>query len=77
MAGATCWTSQPDERWQPMFKVMVRLVADTVLVAILLFLAAGTLAWWRAWVLLAVLILIRALGALAVYRVDQHRRRLA
>jgi protein-S-isoprenylcysteine O-methyltransferase Ste14 len=53
-----------------MVKVMGRLVADTVLVAILLFLSAGTFAWWRAWVLLAVLFLIRAFGALAVYRVN-------
>lgn len=53
-----------------MLSVMVRLVADAILVAILLFLSAGTLAWWRAWVLLAVLFLIRALGALAVYRVN-------
>jgi protein-S-isoprenylcysteine O-methyltransferase Ste14 len=53
-----------------MLKVIVRLAADAVMVAILLFLSAGTLAWWRAWVLLAVLFLIRALGALAVYRVN-------
>jgi protein-S-isoprenylcysteine O-methyltransferase Ste14 len=49
---------------------MVRLAADAVLVAILLFLSAGTLAWWRAWVLLAVLCLVRALGTVAVYRVN-------
>jgi protein-S-isoprenylcysteine O-methyltransferase Ste14 len=53
-----------------MFRVMLRLIVDTVLVAMLLFLSAGTLTWWRAWVLLAVLFLIRALGALAVYRVN-------
>jgi protein-S-isoprenylcysteine O-methyltransferase Ste14 len=53
-----------------MLRVMVRLVADAVLVAILLILSAGTLAWWRAWVLLAVLVLSRALGALAVSRVN-------
>ncbi|MEP7001532.1 MAG: isoprenylcysteine carboxylmethyltransferase family protein [bacterium] len=53
-----------------MFRVAVRLVADTVLVAILLFTAAGTLAWPRAWVLLALLLLIRILGARAVYRVN-------
>ena len=53
-----------------MLRVMVRLVADAVLVASLLFLSAGTLAWPRAWVLLAVLVLIRALGARAVYRVN-------
>ncbi len=53
-----------------MLRVVVRLVADAVLVASLLFLSAGTLAWWRAWVLLAVLFLIRALGAFVVYRVN-------
>lgn len=53
-----------------MLRVAVRLVADTGLVAILLFTSAGTLAWWRAWLLLAVLLLVRALGARAVYRVN-------
>ena len=46
-----------------MLGVAVRLVADTALVATLLFASAGTLAWWRAWLLLAVLLLIWALGA--------------
>jgi protein-S-isoprenylcysteine O-methyltransferase Ste14 len=53
-----------------MVRVIVRLVADTLLVAILLFLSAGTIAWWRAWVLLAALFLVRAIGAVAVYRVN-------
>jgi protein-S-isoprenylcysteine O-methyltransferase Ste14 len=53
-----------------MLRVMIRLAADAVLVAVLLFLAAGTFAWWRAWVLLAVLFLVRTLGALAVHRVN-------
>jgi protein-S-isoprenylcysteine O-methyltransferase Ste14 len=53
-----------------MLIVMARLVADSVLIAILLFSAAGTLRWWRAWLLLAVLLLVRAVGALAVYRVN-------
>ena len=53
-----------------MLRVMVRLIADAVLVAILLFLAAGTLAWVRAWVLLGTLFLVRAVGAVAVYRVN-------
>lgn len=43
-----------------MLRVMIRLVADAVLVAILLFLAAGTVVWRRAWVLLALLLLVRA-----------------
>src|SRR5687768_214757 len=53
-----------------MLRVAVRLVADAGLVAILLFTSAGTLAWWRAWVLLAVLLLVRAVGARAVYRAN-------
>lgn len=53
-----------------MLRVMVRLVADAALVAILLFVSAGTLAWPRAWVLLAVLMLVRVVGAHAVYRVN-------
>jgi protein-S-isoprenylcysteine O-methyltransferase Ste14 len=53
-----------------MLRVAVRLVADAGLIAIFLFISAGTLAWWRAWVLLAVLLLVRALGAGAVYRVN-------
>lgn len=50
--------------------VLARLVADTTLVATALFASAGTLAWWRAWVLLAALIVIRAITAIAVYRVN-------
>lgn len=53
-----------------MLVVAVRLAADAGLVAILLFASAGTLAWWRAWLLLAVLLLVRAVGACAVYRVN-------
>ncbi len=53
-----------------MLRVMVRLVADAGLVAILLFVPAGTVAWRRAWVLLTVLVLVRAAGAIAVYRVN-------
>jgi protein-S-isoprenylcysteine O-methyltransferase Ste14 len=53
-----------------MLTVAIRLLADAVLIATLLFTAAGTLAWRRAWVLLAVLLLVRSLGAHAVYRVN-------
>jgi protein-S-isoprenylcysteine O-methyltransferase Ste14 len=49
---------------------MVRLVADVVLVAIVLFLAAGTVAWRQAWVLLAALFLVRAVGAFVVHRTN-------
>lgn len=53
-----------------MLRVMARLIADAVLVAVLLFISAGTVAWARAWVLLGTLFLVRAVGALAVYRVN-------
>jgi protein-S-isoprenylcysteine O-methyltransferase Ste14 len=53
-----------------MLRVAARLVVDAGLVAICLFASAGTLAWGRAWLLLAVLLLVRALGAYAVYRVN-------
>jgi protein-S-isoprenylcysteine O-methyltransferase Ste14 len=46
------------------------LVADAALVGALLFLSAGTLSWWRAWVLLGVLLLVRTASALAVRRVS-------
>jgi protein-S-isoprenylcysteine O-methyltransferase Ste14 len=53
-----------------MLRVVVRLVADAALVALALFVGAGTLAWWRAWVLLGVLLLVRTIGASAVHRVN-------
>jgi protein-S-isoprenylcysteine O-methyltransferase Ste14 len=49
---------------------MLRLTADCLLVALLLFLAAGTVVWPRAWVLLTALFIVRVLGALAVHRVN-------
>ena len=55
---------------QPMLRVAIRLVADAALVAILLFTTAETLAWWRAWVLVVVLLGVRAAGARAAYRVN-------
>ena len=54
----------------PMATVLIRVVADALVVAIVLFLAAGTLAWPRAWVLLAVLLVVRVLSAIAVFRVN-------
>ena len=54
-----------------MLSVMARLVADAVLVGILLFTAAGTLAWGRAWVLQAVMLFVRVTGACAAYRVNR------
>ena len=53
-----------------MHRVICRLIADTVLVAVLLFTAAGTVSWPRAWALLATMLLVRAVGAVAVYQVS-------
>jgi protein-S-isoprenylcysteine O-methyltransferase Ste14 len=53
-----------------MFRVLTRVVADAVVVAIVLFVAAGTLAWQRASVLVAVLLVVRTLSAIAVFRVN-------
>lgn len=53
-----------------MLRVAVRLGADSLLVAFLLFTAAGTLAWWRAWLLLVVMVLVRVASAVAAYRVN-------
>ncbi|MDB4876610.1 MAG: phospholipid methyltransferase [Gemmatimonadetes bacterium] len=49
---------------------MARLIADATLVGIVMFVTARTLAWESAWVLLAVLLFVRAVGAWAVYRVN-------
>lgn len=53
-----------------MQRVLARLIADAALVGLLLFASAGTLAWGRAWVLLAALLVVRAAGARIVYRVN-------
>lgn len=53
-----------------MLGVMTRLLADAVLIGVLLFSAAGTLAWDRGWVLITVLLFVRATGAYVVYRVN-------
>jgi protein-S-isoprenylcysteine O-methyltransferase Ste14 len=51
-------------------KVLLRLLADAALVATILFVSAGTLAWPRAWVLVAVLVAIRTVSAVLVYGVN-------
>src|SRR5215216_4058197 len=53
-----------------MLRVLLRVVADAAVIAIVLFAAAGTLDWPRAWVLVVVLLIVRALSAIAVFRVD-------
>lgn len=51
-----------------MVRIVFRLLADTALIALLLFVPAGTIAWWRAWVLLTVLFATRPASAVVVYR---------
>jgi protein-S-isoprenylcysteine O-methyltransferase Ste14 len=53
-----------------MFRVLTRVIADAAVVAIVLFVAAGTLAWQRAWVLVTVLLVVRTLSAIAVFRIN-------
>jgi protein-S-isoprenylcysteine O-methyltransferase Ste14 len=53
-----------------MFRVLTRIIADAVVVAIVLFVAAGTLAWQRAWILVTVLLVVRTSSAIAVFRVN-------
>ena len=53
-----------------MLRVIIRLAADSLLVALLLFISAGTTAWGRAWTLLAALFLTRTIGAVAVHRIN-------
>ena len=53
-----------------MLRVVARVVADALLVALLLFASAGTLAWGRAWTLLAVLLVVRVLGAVTIFRIN-------
>src|SRR6185312_15294872 len=72
--------SRTDVFTAPMFKILFRLGADATLVAMLLFISAGTLSWWRAWALLTLLLAVRIVSAVAVYRVNpallQERARL-
>jgi protein-S-isoprenylcysteine O-methyltransferase Ste14 len=53
-----------------MLRILLRVVADALVIAIVLFAAAGTVDWPRAWVLLAVLLAVRSATAIAVFRVN-------
>jgi protein-S-isoprenylcysteine O-methyltransferase Ste14 len=53
-----------------MLRISLRLVADAALVAMLMLASAGTLAWWRAWWLLGVMLLVRMIGAHDVFLVN-------
>jgi protein-S-isoprenylcysteine O-methyltransferase Ste14 len=53
-----------------MTRILLRFVLDAVLIAGCLFLPAGTMVWWRGWVLLAVLLVVRMATILTVHRVN-------
>lgn len=53
-----------------LFSVLIGELLYVLLFFFLLFAPAGTLNWWRAWVLLGVLTLLRIGGALSVYRIN-------
>src|SRR4051794_20872628 len=53
-----------------MLRVIGRLIADTVLFAGVLLVPVGTVGWPRAWTLLATMLVVRTIGAVAVYRVN-------
>jgi protein-S-isoprenylcysteine O-methyltransferase Ste14 len=53
-----------------MLKALARVVADAVVVAIVLFTTAGTIAWPHAWVLLSVLLIVRVVSAIVIYRAN-------
>jgi protein-S-isoprenylcysteine O-methyltransferase Ste14 len=53
-----------------MLRVLARVVADAMVVAIVLFVAAGTVAWSRAWALIAVMLVARVSSAILVFRVN-------
>src|SRR5918993_28216 len=55
-----------------MLRALARLIADAVLVASVLFISAGTLAWWRGWGIKALALRANAF-ATAVVRVQRER----
>lgn len=53
-----------------MLRVFARIVFDAIVIAAVLFAAAGTVAWPRAWVLVVVLLVVRIVSAIVVFRVN-------
>ena len=53
-----------------MIKPALNEIANDLLVGAVLFATAGTLAWWRAWVLLVTMVSIRLIGNLSIARVS-------
>jgi len=60
-------------RWhsvRSMLRVFSRLVSDAIVMAVVLFVSARTLSWWRAWVLVVVLLVTRTISAAIAHRVN-------
>ena len=53
-----------------MIKPALNEIANDLLVGAVLFATAGTLTWWRAWVLLVTIVSIRLIGTLSIQRVS-------
>ena len=53
-----------------MRRVFSRLVADAIVMALVLFVSAGTLSWGQAWVLIVVLLVTRTISAAIAHRVN-------
>jgi protein-S-isoprenylcysteine O-methyltransferase Ste14 len=58
-----------------MMRVLVRLVADAVVIGTVLFASARTFVWERAWMLVAVLLVVRIIGGVLVYRANPELAR--
>lgn len=54
-----------------MFRAILGVIGYTGLFAVFLFVPAGTLNWWRAWVFLGVLFTVRAVSTVSVLRVNR------
>src|SRR5262245_3458840 len=53
------------------FKLIVGVLVNVAIFGGLLFLPAGTLDWWRAWVLLSVIFLGSVASTVSVYRINK------
>lgn len=54
-----------------MLRALTEVIGNAALFAFLLFVPAGTLGWWRAWVFLGALLIVQGVGALSVFRVNK------
>lgn len=54
-----------------MLQVIANIIGYVLLYAVFLFVPAGTLHWWRAWVFLAVMLAVRVVSTVSVARVNK------